>query len=187
MKDAGFYTSLKRAIEILYMRVATSALHKRMRAHRRHAHHAHIHGGDISTPLLERLNQLSDSEQNYPETGNKMDFSLVEGPPRSKKPQKEFLNTNHHIVNRDNIRELSNYFEKQRHGSELHPPIAEKLEQSTWEHIHESIRCAKKGDTRNAKMHADVASHACKELLHYMNTDEHKAFIKEIEAYLDEL
>ncbi len=63
----------------------------------------------------------------------------------------------------------------------------EKLKHSIWEHIHASIRHARLGDARVAKMHADIANSAYRELAHYVSNEDHNELALEIENQLGEL
>ena len=95
--------------------------------------------------------------------------------------------TGHHELSRERIDELSKYFKERNKGADLHPSIREKLEHSVWEHIHATVRCARQGDKRNAKMHLNIAHTACKELGHYMDDEEYQAFVKEAEDHMGTL
>ena len=93
----------------------------------------------------------------------------------------------HPSINQEHIDDLSRYFKARSKDSDLHPAIQDKLEHSVWEHIHATIRCARQGDKRNAKMHLNIASTACKELGHYMKEEEYQAFVKKAEEHMGTL
>jgi hypothetical protein len=169
------------------MRLATSMLHRRMQAHHKSVNQVHITGDDINSFLLLRLDEVAQHDEDIPEMTTKMDYSLIDRPSTKKTIDEGYYDNRQHVVNRDNIKELSNYFKERSKGANLHPAISVKLEHSTWAHIHEAIRCTRCNDQRCAKMHVNIASHAAKELSHYMDPKEHKAFIVKIEEYFDVL
>lgn len=187
MKNTQFYSSLILAIEQLYMRLATILLHRRMLAYRKSPDHAHISGYDINSFLLIRLDEVAQHDEDDSEMTTKMDCSLLDRPSTKTTIDEAYYDSSRHVVNRENIKELSNYFKERSNGANLHPAIAVKLEHSTWGHIHEAIRCTHCNDQRCAKMHVNIASHAAKELSHYMDPEEYKDFIVKIEEYFDGL
>ena len=50
-----------------------------------------------------------------------------------------------------------------------------------------SIRLARQGNSQAAKMHADIANHAYKELSHYMEENQYNELTKDIEKELTKL
>ena len=184
MTSSGIYSSLINAIETLYLHIATSVLYKRMKAHHQLTGHMHIPQSDISSTLADCLEQISAVENKGDVPSQKIDFSLLNNNKVTKPVEKAFIHIQHRTVDRNNIKELSNYFKEQMNGAELHPSIAVRLEHSTWEHIHEAIRYSRLGDQRNSRIHAEIANHACRELSHYVSIEHHEAFITGIESQL---
>ena len=75
---------------------------------------------------------------------------------------------------------LRDAFIKRNEQSVLRDRLGRKLKISTWEHIHTSIRYARKGNRQSAKLHADIAASAIKEAAHYMPKEEYQTFIAEV-------
>lgn len=79
---------------------------------------------------------------------------------------------------------LSEYFQKNNTHSDLAPPLVKKLQASAWEHTHSAIRLAHQGDFTSAKLHADLASNAIRQLGHYMSEVDFKTFKRAVKAEL---
>jgi len=65
--------------------------------------------------------------------------------------------------------------------------VGEKLMQSTWEHLHASIRYAKAGNSESAKLHASIMDSALKESVHFLDDEVYKEFVASLEKELSEL
>lgn len=72
----------------------------------------------------------------------------------------------------------------QRHLGGIHHGMAEKLIKSAWEHLHTTIRSTGAGDKSTAKLHLDILDSALQELPHFMEEEEYKALLAEMEAEL---
>ena len=83
-----------------------------------------------------------------------------------------------------NVNGLSKHFSTTHNEAEFHPGIDEKLKHSNWDHINASIRYARLGDARVAKVHADIANNAFKELAHYVSGEDHAELASQIEDHL---
>lgn len=188
MKATIFYDSIIGAIEKLYLKFAITVLHKRMDGyHKQLSQTTETNASGIKSPLLECLDEIIDVCKKKPHANSSMDYSLLSTHISNQYKHVEPHAIKRHIIDRENIRELSRYFKERSNGSELHPAIEERLEHSTWEHVHEAIRYARNSDNRNAKMHADIACNACMELAHYMVEEHYLAFVIKIEEHLNSL
>lgn len=189
MKERTPYSSLIRAIEKIYLRVALTALHERMDVYHKQASQSlKPHANNIKSPLRECIDEIIEYDQDDPEDLDTNNHSILTGSISDLYgPAKDNNTVELHVITKENVGELSKYFKARSDGSALHPGIIEKLEHSTWEHIHAAIRYARKGDYRNARMHSDIASSACQELAHFMNEECYLEFIMEIEKHLDVL
>lgn len=83
--------------------------------------------------------------------------------------------------------ELSVYFRNNHKHSVVSLNAGDKLIQSTWEHIHASIRVAHQGDVKTARLHADLANNALKEAEHYLSAPVFSAFSQEVVKVLNEI
>lgn len=83
--------------------------------------------------------------------------------------------------------DLANHFKSNTTEKGTHPYLIEKLQNSTWEHIHTAIRLAHQGAQVKAKLHADIANNALKEVAQYMNKEDYAKFVNEINSELVKL
>lgn len=185
MTEHFSYRALIRGLENIYSKIALHVLHKRISSYHNQASDGkRKHHEGIKRPMMNfiestvaqalKVNTNLNSEQTNTE---------IRVPPHHPAAQ----HTGHHELSRERIDELSKYFKERNKGADLHPPIREKLEHSVWEHIHATIRRARQGDERNAKIHLNIATTACKELAHYMNDEEYQAFVADAENYMTKL
>jgi hypothetical protein len=184
MKTTKYYVLLIRVIEGIYFKVTLSLLHKRMDGyHQQSCRGIKPYAGDIKEPLQECIDTIVFHGLN--QTG---DSKLIHELDTANQHIPEKYNVEElHQLNKERVAELAHYFKSRRSEFVLNAGIEEKLEHSTWEHIHAVVRCAKQGDDHGARMHADIASTACQELAHFMLEKNYTDFIGEIETYLDVL
>lgn len=176
------YRALIKALEKLYTKVSLYLLHKRINTyHSKASDGKNKHHDGIKT-LLSTFIETTVAQATSSDHSNHNYDHLAEG--HKPQPNHSGESQSGHL-NRERIDELSKYFKARNKGDELHPAIRDKLKHSVWEHIHATVRCARQGDERNAKMHLNIASTACKELGHYMDDDEYQTFVSEAESHLD--
>ena len=186
MKTTIFYDSVLIAIEKLYLKFAIKVLHKRMNSyHKLLSRTTAINTAAIESPLLGCIEEIIDIGEKKLHTNASIDYSLLSKNICNPHQPVEPHEISHHFIDRENISELSRYFKQRKNGSELNPKIEERLTHSTWSHIHEAIRYARKGDNPNARMHTTIANNACMELAHYMLEDNYLAFITKIKEHLN--
>jgi hypothetical protein len=185
MKNTSFYKDLIHAIEKLYSRITLRILHKRMNAYHQQLSLDNFkeHTVDIKAPLFKYIDDINSNDQQIVTGIQTLDYSFYLQITNRHIPS-HYQFANQRVVNKKNVSELSKYFKARHNGSELHLGIDEKLKHSTWEHIHAAIRHARLGDARVAKMHADIANHAYRELAHYVSNEVHTEFTVEIENQL---
>ncbi|WP_126454220.1 hypothetical protein [Sulfuriflexus mobilis] len=140
---------------------------------------------DIKSPLLECVNGIRDNPAGDTESPHILDYSILKNMTAKPHIAEEHMNVEVHMINKENVGELSRYFKEKSNVARFPSGIEEKLQHSTWENIHAAIRYAKQGDERKARIHVDIASSACKELAHFMNEAVYTAFIIDIEKHLD--
>ena len=178
------YRALIQALKDLYTKVSLIVLHKRISTYQINAPHKE-HAKHIKSSLMEFLETTISQAVQVNDITNKNELTTKLIQPRHYQPaDQNAVNT---LLNRDRINELSKYFKKRSKGAELHPPIQKQLEHSVWEHMHAASRCAKNGDKRNSKMHADIVDSACKELAHYMEEEPYLEFIGRVADHLSAL
>lgn len=183
MSNIVSYRILIRGIEKLYFKVSLIILHNRMDGyHSKINHIENPYDQDIKTPLMEFIETTVAYAVKTNNTEHNNQHSMPEAFSQSIQPLPPLQQ--HHEINPQHIGELSRYFKERSNGGEMHPSIKDKLEHSVWEHIHATTRCARQSDERNAKLHLNIASSACRELAHYMSDKEHHAFADEVDCYI---
>ena len=59
--------------------------------------------------------------------------------------------------------------------------------QSTWEHLHASIRFARQGDVKTARLHADLTRNALNEAAHYLPEPVYSRFSEDVMKALKDI
>jgi len=188
MKNASFYNDIISAIEKLYSSITLSILQKRMAAYHQTPATNNFNGNglDIKAPLFKYIDDISSQDQGTVADIQTLDYAYFSHPAHPQVSSQNNLATLP-VVDKQNANPLSKYFKSQHNDAELHPGIEEKLKHSIWEHIHASILQARRGNAVIAKMHADIANNAFKELAHYVSSDVISELVLQIEDQLDVL
>ena len=170
-------------LQEMYSNVVCTILNNRMQQYC--ARHSMGCDADISYQLSQHIDSITDSHKNKKRTTH------TENTKHQKQTVKsvgttQTLSSGHPLaVNTKKVNELSKYFKQRGNGATLKPGIKDTLTHSTWEHIHMSLRLARQCNTKGAKMHADIANHAYKELAHYMPEEKYIELTREIEKELE--
>jgi hypothetical protein len=82
--------------------------------------------------------------------------------------------------------ELSEYFRANHTHSPYYPDAGRRLVQSTWDHTYAAIRAARAGDVKIARLHAELANSAFKEVAHYMSGQAYTDFVADVIRVLNE-
>jgi len=212
MGIADILNALLHEIEKLYNSAALSLLHKRVIGYHGHENYSEKpHAKDIKSSLLDCIDDVVVDEKSEIVKKRAYDIgSPVLGASASSAhevgrystnrfrtesrhtvfpvaPGKKQDGTNPYLLDKKRIGELSKYFKEKTNGVESDPGIKDKLKHSVWDHINASVACARRGDKRNAKMHADIANTAFKEVAHYMTEDQYSALTAKVHDRLDVL
>ncbi|NOR43272.1 MAG: hypothetical protein GQ572_08025 [Gammaproteobacteria bacterium] len=202
MKISDFLCMLLHKLQQLYYRIAVSRLHKLMdRYHSYTSHSKKSHANDIKTSILEYVDNIVvvEKEKNITKGSNDTDHPVTEAGVAAKhvtqshhdlfpfKSDEKDDGPNPYALNKKQVDELSKYFKAREKGPELHHDMEEKLRDSIWAHMNASVQCALKGDGRSAKMHADIADYAFKEIAHYMPKEQYLELTEKINRRLDTL
>jgi len=131
-------------------------------------------------------------------TGKKLTSQLRKYIKQTPEPATKNIKSNEHIQQRpnlpfdhvttDTIKEPPIAESDSRHDLQaklpLPPSAGENLKQSTWEHLHASIRCAKAGDKAAARLHASIMDSALREAAHFLGHEEYQEFVQKLEQEL---
>lgn len=200
MSISYFLRNLLDELRRLYNQISITLLHKRMDEYHKHTSHSkNPYDADIKASLLEYIDNVIVIEKEKNKIPNSVTHPVYESEvinrsmPKSQHTlfpfnyEKTKISQNPFKLNRNQVGELSRYFKTRKKGSKLHPGIEEKLKDSVWDHINASIQCALKGDSRNAKLHVDIANYALKEIAHYMPEEKYLVLTEKINKRLDAL
>ena len=177
--------ALIEALKSLYSRIASLDLQKRMGSYRRDNGAGVDH--DIAAPLINDIEKLavsSDVENQQAPRHASSASSLTaaeDGTPSRQSIGHETPKATRRFL------ELSRFFGRKKTGSAFQPHMRDKLKGSVWEHINASLRLARQGDSKSAKLHADVANNALKEAARYMSKEEYSEFYGQVEKQLSEI
>lgn len=141
---------------------------------------------DIAQPLSEHLEDLArnakddsvkplDGSTTAPQEPNETDSASESNLVR---PKAKIL--------RRRMNGLSKLFKKRSSSIMIQPHLSDQLQKSVRQHLNTSLRQARQGDIRSAKLRAGLASNAMHELAHYMPKDDFRRFNTQISADLKE-
>ena len=85
------------------------------------------------------------------------------------------------------VGELSVHFRNSHIHSALFCDVGERLISSTWEHIDASLRTAREGDVKMAKLHIDLANNAFKEAARYLPAPLYASFSQDVKKALEQI
>jgi len=201
MRISDFLCMLLHKLQQLYYQIAVSRLHKLMDRYHRHASHSKkSHANDIKTSILEYVDNIVvvEKEKNITKGSNDINHPVTEAGVTAKhvaqshhdlfpfKQDEKDNGPNPYALNKKQVDELSKYFKARKKSPELHQGMEEKLKDSIWSHMNASVQCALKGDGRSAKMHADIAGYAFKEIAHYMPEEQYLKLTEKINKRLNQ-
>jgi hypothetical protein len=167
----GLFESLRR----LYSRITTLRFMNRLSSYHGEAHFDT--GYDLRSVLHAHIDTM---QKNHRYVQHKVSAESLD-----EEDGKKRLYGTELIANGRN--EFSRYLHDSNVPGETGLPICDHLREATWEHIHTSLRLAHEGETMNARMHADFADTAMKELSHYCAEDEFQAFNEEVKSALSRI
>lgn len=72
-------------------------------------------------------------------------------------------------------------------SQETEPHMATTLKGRVWDHVHSAHRYARAGETRLARLHAELASEAMHTLSHYLSEAEYAQFYRSLQDELSQL
>lgn len=88
---------------------------------------------------------------------------------------------------KDGQGDLSVYLQEAHRHSVVCLDTGEKLMHSTWDHIHTSMRVARQGDVKTARLHVELASSALREAERYLSIEVFSSFAEEVMGTLNEI
>lgn len=166
--SANLLDSIKR----LYSRIMALHAESRARSSLNHSNTTVIQ--DIASPLSQVIDKLAANATSKPV--NTVDSTELE---------QEETSYNRATITRENVSqaepgELSLHLKDTHRYSGPSQDTGDRLIQSTWEHLHASIRLARQGNAEAARLHAELTNNALNEAMHYLPESEYSQFSKEV-------
>lgn len=169
-------------IQNMYSRIVCTILSKRMQQYcARHQYNTH---SDIAAQLSQQIDSIAAQQAKTNTKQQTHTANVQKQQEKTKHTTQASKPSATNTVDTKKANELSKYFKQRGNGATLNPGIENTLTHSIWEHIHLSLRQARQGNKNSAKMHADIANHAHKELAHYISEEKYIALTQEIENEL---
>lgn len=184
MESEHGYSSLLQAIQQLYSKIATNALHMRMHLYHNDPRQDQDNKVDISPPVIDRLLEIAEYEKNLPESLRGKGIAEHKSSTNPQWHEYESNEQAYESIDPEGMSELSRYLSEEHNHDLLHPELVYTLKNRIWQHTHDAIRCAHYGDYPNARLHTTIICNACRELSHYIDADMHKALVKTIENHM---
>ena len=171
--------NLLASLKQLYSRIM--ALHADDLARSSHNHSNTDSSQDIVSPLSECIDKLAANAVNSPVDASGSQISELEN------HSHDYPSISREASSGVELGELSGHLKDSHKYSGVSPGTGEKLMQSTWEHFHASIRIARQGDVKTARLHAELARNALKEAAHYLPEPVYSRFSEEILKALEDI
>ena len=166
------------SLQNLYFRMAHLRLNTRIDSYGGDSGHEVMK--DISTPLSEHIETLArkavDERVNAPDGETNSPHTPSESPRSSHskhRPAKtQFM--------RSGMNGLSRLFKRRSATIVVQPHLSDQLQRSVRQHLNTALRQARQGDSKNAKLHADLACNGMHELLRCMPQENFARFNRQI-------
>lgn len=179
MASSGDLTNLLGILKRLYLRIMAL----QASSHTGYSHHARASKPhNIAKPLSDCIDKLAASAVNKPSTTiephiHELGFSA---------------HTHTTTITRDpdswtELGELSLHLKDSHKYTGTSQDTGTRLVQSTWEHFHSTIRLARQGNAKAARVHMELTNSALAEAAHYLTPSEYDSFSREVMQALEEI
>jgi hypothetical protein len=176
-------TNLLTIIKRLYSRIMTLRLETH--ASSNHYHNNTTHSRNIVSSLSKCIDKLATDAEKHPVNEPDLHIADLEHYSHTMPPINH--ETSHTTSSNSKPAELSEYLKNSHQHFRSNSVTGNKLIQSTWEHLHASIRLARLGDVKNARLHSELTKNALNEATHYLSEQEYSRFSKDVIQALEEI
>ena len=142
---------------------------------------------NIKAIINAKIDELASSLENTPLDKGDLENTTVVKRDAGDDKTSDYKSNENHLPRKAVENELSRYIKTESLTSVTQPGIVKKLTESIWEHIHNTLRAARQGDTDKAKLHLDIVDQALNEVGHYMSGDDFSKLVNSVEQYLQKL
>lgn len=179
--------SLLGTLQKLYSRFVVYFLHARQNRYR--SGEPAGEPFNFQTQLDESIKKLAAVRKNLEQNTGSRDTTDSDGKPITNEANQRVNPAALQLMERmsevtGQIHELSRHIRQNSKNLDLPPDTGEKLQKSTWEHLHLALRSARQGSEPLAQLHAKIASQALMEASHYMSRDEYLSFTAQVREAL---
>ena len=176
-------SSLLQDLHELYFKLCAIDLRKRMNLYH---HNTYTDDApDISVSLTKHFDKLAPVDK----PGRTGTAGTVT-PPSPKRPARHDSKKQPRRQTRGITRMVITFFRPQKIFTSIKTSnqyMGEKLKDSIWSHTHAAMLHARQGNVSNAKLHAQIANDALKEVAHYMSEKDYKVLCDEVAVSFKEL
>lgn len=172
-------TNLLESIKLLYSRIM--ALHAESRARSSLNSNNVTVSQDIATPLSQVIEKLATS------AASKLPDTTEPPEPELEKEAHERASINRDPASWTELGELSLHLKDSHRYLGPSMDTGDRLVQSTWEHLHASIRLARQGNAEAARLHAELTNNALNEAAYYLPESIYSQFSKEVMEALKDI
>ena len=176
-------TNLLAIIKRLYSRIMTLRLESHANSY--HYHNNTTHSRNIVSSLSGCIDKLATDAEKHPVSEPDLHISNLDHYPHNPPPISH--EASHKTPSTTKPGELSEYLKNSHLNSGSTSVTGNKLIQNTWEHLHTSIRLARLGDVKNARLHCELTSSALNEAARYLSEQEYSRFSKDVIQALEEI
>ena len=173
------YHQLLRALHQLYAHVGFLHVQKKLQRHRGGS--LQIKKYDISPQLHEHIGRLAETARPSETCSLPVRKQLA---PRTSAKHTPSRSLN---LSSSMSEHVKNFFRRDRHITAVDRHVGDKLKTSAWNHMRTALRMARQGQLNSARIHANIAAQAVREVAHFVPEDEYEVFSKEIESSLKEI
>lgn len=174
------YNKLLQSLHRLYSRVGFLQLQKQLQRYRPGPQGIYQHS--ISLSLVKHIDRLANTIDSHESSESVLDKSSREIAQKSRDTKHRKLN-----LSASAAVDMKNFFPKNRGFPGAAANLCESLKKSTWSHMRTALRLAKQGQIHSAKIHANIADQALKEVAHFMSAEEYNNFTEEVKNTLKSL
>lgn len=172
-------TTLLENLKQLYFRFLTLVTQNQIRSGINHSSTTNPH--NITSSLSECIDKLSTH------ASHGTDNNTPKQAPNLEKNSREHAVISSEPPSQKELGDFSLHLKDSHKYSGISLDTGGKLIQSTWEHFHASIRLARQGNVKKARVHMEIANNALREAEHYLPEQAYSHFSQEVMQALDEI
>ncbi len=166
-----------------FYRLTRIALARRSASHENSAHPQLE--PDITASLYEQIDKLARDRKPAAADSDPAHFGLTPRPHKRERshPLRKTETQPNDLIKTPNG--LSRHFKQARPSTSLQPELGRKLQQSAWNYINTSLRLARQGNVKQARLHVELANSSLKEGAKFIPREEYIKFVAQVKTRLE--